>query len=460
MTDQFYNTDAEECLIGALCFNGSIMHDLMAVLVPESFYEPFCRLIYTKATELHEKRAEIEIMALSEMADLAFDKDDSIRRLSVMARNTPLISDIHEMSRVYAKRIAYHFDARKLLKVADEVHRLCMSKDTDIETRVLKAQQLFLNFEYKSEKDTVINHNQMAKQCNDDIQERFNSSNDLMGLSTGYPAIDEKIGGLQKGQLIILAARPSMGKSTLALTIADTVAKAGSTVLIISMEMTASELGVKFCSQRKTINTKSLSSPKQWDKAKWDKFSQFIGECSDLEIYMDDSSTQTIASIYSKARKLKHTSNLDLLIVDHIGLIDGEGFSETERLSKISRELKRMAKDLDCPVLALSQLNRKCDDKPAGQHRPVLSDLRQSGSIEQDANVVAFLYRDVLYDKNTAQPHLTELIFRKVRGGEIGTVVLNTELQFSRFLSTDEKIDEPEPYTPKTKGGYTPPCAS
>jgi len=444
---KFYNIEAEEGVIAGICANAGLIVDIMPILSPDAFTSGFMRYTYTLACQLVNNALDVNISVLAEKLDAGRDDSDSFTKLVIIMRNSPVSSDVVNMTKQFAARVAAHYDTRRLLAACEEVQKVCLSDTETIEKKLSDAQNILLNFQYDSAQNKIVNHKQMAAEWIDDVDKRFNSTNDLLGLSTGFTDVDEKTGGLQKGFLYILAARPSMGKSTLALNIMNHVGKQGFKVLNFSLEMTTSELAGKFCAQRTFTNSNVLDYPKKWGDGEWAKVSQFVADCKSYGIFIDDSSTQTAASIYSASRKLKHEEGLDLIVIDHLGLIDGEGKTETEKISMLSRQMKKMAKDLNCPVLVLSQLNRECDKRP--DKRPVLSDLRQSGTIEQDANVVAFLYRDVVYNPDTDQPNLSELIFRKVRGGEIGTIPLATQLQFSRFSDTQEILNE---YQPPKKG--------
>ena len=274
----------------------------------------------------------------------------------------------------------------------------------------------------------------------DELETRFNADGEIVGLSTGFTDIDKKTSGLHDGHMIVVAGRPAMGKTSFAINVAENVAHQGKTALIFSMEMEGLELVSKSISSTQKVDFNSLKTG-QVHADDWQKITNGLGRMKESNIIIDESSGLTINEIKTRSRTVKRKHGLDLIVIDYIQLMRGSTRNRTEDISDISRNIKVLAKELKVPIIALSQLNRACEAR--SDKRPMLSDLKESGSIEQDADVVIFLYRDEVYDENSTHKGIAEAIFRKQRSGTTGTVYLKSNLDVSRFDDFTDRFPEP-----------------
>ena len=395
--------------------------------------------------ELDKNGSEVEIIAIADELEKQHPTDEWLVQLSTIASNTPSARNVKH----YAENVREYYDLRKLFEAGQQITEICVDPDMRLEEKIGKSQQTILDLDQcgtNEPQDTK----QMLTEFHDHIDSTFNSDGNLTGLSTGFPQIDDACKGMHPGELIIVAARPAQGKTNFALNLASNVINQGKSVLFFSLEMTTIELNGRLCASRSSIlYDKVLTADFSQDDGTWGRYSDYMANMKEQRFFVDDDAGSSIADIRSKSRQIKMRHGLDLVVVDYLQLVDAPGASPTEIVENVSRGLKRLAKDLGCPVVALSQLSRECDKR--ADSRPVLADLRQSGSIEQDANIVAFLYREVTYHPNHNQPNIAEFIIRKLRHGKIGTIPLMTEFHYCRFMHTTEEIQRYEPPT-KEKG--------
>jgi len=268
------------------------------------------------------------------------------------------------------------------------------------------------------------------------IEKLFNNKGDITGVGSGFMDLDAKTSGFQKGDMVLIAARPSMGKTTFALNIAEHAAlREGKSVVIFSLEMSKDQLAYKLLCSEANVDMLALRTGNLEDKD-WDSIARASGPLSKAKIYIDDTAGVTVMEMRSKCRRIKIEHGIDLIMIDYLQLMSGSGSeSRQQEVSEISRSIKALAKEMECPVIALSQLSRAPEQR--ADHRPMLSDLRESGSIEQDADVVMFLYRDEYYNKETEEKNVGECIIAKQRNGPVGTVKLAWLGQFSKFGNLD-----------------------
>lgn len=338
-----------------------------------------------------------------------------------------------------AKAIKRNAVRRQLIAIASELHELAQSKAPIDE---IKSKFELSIAQIESGQRHAITFKQAINSALEQVEKRAKGET---GTKTGIQSIDDIIIGMNDGELFVLAARPAMGKTALALNICAHVAKNTGPVLIMSAEMQAGELAMRSLSSGSGANYGSIRKG-QLNAEDFDAMNNWMIKNKDLPIFIDDRSAPSIAHIAAEARRIKRLHGIALLMVDYIGLCKGEGRSRTEEVGSVSRSLKGLAKDLGCPILALHQLNRNVDDR--ADKRPLLSDLRDSGEIEQDADAVGMLYRDVVYNQNTEHKDLAELIWRKSRGFAGDTSFMRWDGSRQRFTSSFK------PEQSQRSGGY------
>jgi len=434
---KMYNIDSEHSVVGAICMDGSCLHEVINILSPESFYDGKNRAIYESVLELDKKGVEVEIIALADELERKHPTDEWLIELAEISKNTPSTRNI----KAYANNVREYFDLRKLYGASQSIGEICMDRDITLDDKIGKSQQAILDLQQGGTSEPK-DSKEMLKSFTDHLETCFKSDGGLTGLSTGFPMLDERCKGFHEGELIIVAARPAMGKTNFALNLASNVINQDKSVLFFSLEMTTNELQGRLCASRSNLLYDKVLTAKFQDDEDWNKYNNYVATMASRKLFVDDDAGLSISDIRSKSRQVKMRHGLDLIVVDYLQLVDAPGGSPTEVVENVSRGLKRLAKDLGIPVVALSQLSRECDKRT--DKRPIMSDLRQSGSIEQDANIVAFLYREVVYNEKHQQPHIAELIIRKLRHGQIGTIPLATEFHYCRFRPTLEEIRQYE----------------
>lgn len=392
--------------------------------------DSFIRYEHKHAWGIIEKLAKtntaIDILTVDNHCDTEII---SLMYLGSMVKSIPSAKNI----KLYARFVADNEFSQKIGKTLTEIQaKLTGNLDRS------EKMQLISDFADQVCDTSVETHprhvSHYAREFVEDLEKRFDAKGELIGLSTGFNEIDRMLCGLQGGQLIVLAARPGMGKTTLALNIAENNALNNKTALICSMEMSGRELTAKHVASIGAIEGRNLKTGLVTDD-EWPKVSNAIGELQNSKLIIDDQAALTISELKSKARMVKRKNGLDLIIVDYIQLMNGKGGNRTEEISYITRNLKLIAKELDVPIIALSQLNRSLESR--SNKRPGLSDLRESGAIEQDADVIMFIYRDEYYNADSQHKDFAEIIFGKQRNGDTGTIFLSTELNKSRFKNAE-----------------------
>jgi replicative DNA helicase len=428
----------EQAALGCILVDPTLLDELGEYCTIDDFIDDQAKYCVKLAQQVSEEGSEPNLINMSAKLRSTTDQhraSNLIKYLATILKNTPSARAFRD----YARGVRQEADTRRLVDAAQEVLDVARDPLRPLEERLDACQQTMLDAVERKE-DTLKESRQQVVELVNALERRMEAGGQI-GLQTGFTQLDQMIIGMKEGQMITLAGRPAMGKSVLALNLFSTVIKSGKTALYVSLEMTSEELTSRLASDWSKIFATNISRG-QLDNDEWQRFTNCFGaQYPKLNAVIDDSSTQTMGSIRAKARRVaKKHGGLDLLIIDHIGLIDHGYENETQGLSKISREIKRLAKDLECPILALSQINRSCEQRP--NKRPMLSDLRQSGSIEQDSDTVMMLYRDEYYNKESEHKRIAELILTKVRGGETGTALLKTEFEYSRFANTEEVFNE------------------
>jgi replicative DNA helicase len=450
-----HDLDAEKSVLSALLLDARAFHEVATEVVPDDFYHPAHQTIFRAMLALHDEREPVDLITLSEYLTLR-------KTLDAVGGHVYLaeLSDFEAT----AANVAHHARIvrdksikRGLIRVATEIAEIGY-EETEGASRLLDLAEskIFEVSTSQSRSSFSSLHDEMPPTF-DYIDAIMNRSGDLTGLPTGFAKVDEMTGGLQPGELIIIAARPSMGKTAFALNIARNAAlDHGKKVAVFSLEMTtrslilrllASEAGIDFSTLRRGF----------LPRHDYQRLTQVGDRLSGAKLWIDDSGAPTILEIKAKSRRLHAEQGLDLVIVDYLQLAnpDDRHVRKDVEIAEISRGLKALAKELHVPVIALSQLNRGPEQRNPDQRRPILGDLRESGAIEQDADVIAFIYREVVYNRDTDDPRKAELIIAKQRNGPTGTLVLNFEGRFARFENRSGR-DEVE--SPPGSGAFAGPA--
>lgn len=426
------SVEAEEAVLGAILVNPVSFGKIVEYIKPESFYKPAHRLIYETMLELFKKNEPIDIVTVSESLRNEEKLEDAGGRAYIndLALNVVTTANIE----FYAKIIQEKEIKRALINAGSEIVSMSYeNEETDI---VLdNAQKLIFNIASQRDTSDLEPIQDLVVSSYEQIEFRYNNKDDLVGVTTGFYDLDALTSGLQKADLIILAARPSMGKTAFALNLAQNVAlKAKKGVAIFSLEMPKQQLVKRMLCSEAEVDTQRITSghmqPKDWEKL-MDAMTKF----ADARIYIDDTSGITATDIKAKCRRLMiEEKDLGLIVVDYLQLMEGGGNpnDRNQQISAISRALKGLARELNVPIIALSQLSRGVETR--NDKRPMLSDLRDSGAIEQDADIVMFIYRDEYYNRDEVENKgKAEIIIAKHRNGPIGNINLLFQANITKF---------------------------
>ena len=425
------NLEAERSVLGGILLENSSINAVIEVLRGEDFYKRAHRIIFSKMIELDGKGEPIDLVSLKEALKKSNQLDEAggITYLSSLLEAVPTTSNIS----YYSKLVKEKSLARELLSSATDVVKQCYEGGRDAEELLNLAEKSIYDISQKSISKGPVHLKEIIHESLETIDNIYKNKGLMMGIETGFTDFDHKTLGLQRSDLIIIAGRPSMGKTAFCLNIAAHVAiEKRLPVAVFSLEMSAEQLVFRMLCSESRVDAHKLRTGILENKF-YSKLPIAAGKLSEAPIYIDDSPAISILEMRAKARKLKSSNGLALLIIDYLQLMRGGGRFENrqQEISEISRALKALAKELKVPVVALSQLNRAPEGR--SDNRPLLSDLRESGAIEQDADLVAFIYRDELYNKETEDENIAEIIIRKQRNGPVGTVKLVFRSDCTRF---------------------------
>ena len=438
------NLEAEESVLSAILLDNSTLLDVLETLEPEDFYRSAHAKMFTAITELFAKNEPVDLVTLANILKEKGQLEEigGATCLAKLVDTAPLAVNAQHYARIIRDKAAL----RKLIEHSNAITARCFEDSGDVDDVIDFAEKAVFEIAGNKNKKSFYPLSQIIGDSIDALEERQGNKTLVTGVSTGFSRLDNLTSGFQGSDLIILAARPSMGKTALALNIARNAAiDANTPVAIFSIEMSKEQLSMRLLCAEARIDSSRLRSG-FFSREDWVSLTNAAEVLSDADIYIDDSPDLTAMSIRAKARRLKMDKNLGLVIIDYLQLMKGRASAERRDLeiSEISRGLKALAKELDIPVLALSQLNRKLEERH--DKRPQLSDLRESGALEQDADVVAFIYRDEVYNKDENNPNkgIAELLLKKQRNGPTGDVKLAFISTYTRFedLADDKYIKQ------------------
>ncbi len=434
--------EIEEALLGLAIQNNSVVVKMVAYLNTDDFYFFKNKIIFQALNFLVEKNLKIESANL-----INYLKE---KKLFEKVDNGEYIQHLIEVSG-YESNLTSYFEAlseksglRQIEQVSKEILEKLDSNSPNYEQLVEEFQSNIFEIERNKQIKEFVESKKLIKKIIDDIVARQNDKK-ITGLVTGFSSIDELTSGLQNGDLIIIAARPSMGKTAFALNIANTVSKKHN-VVFFSLEMPAEQLLTRIISIEGNINGNRLKNPTKMDDVDWKRLYLVQEKIEKINLFIDDSPTIKLSEMVWKTRRLKNKGKLDLIIIDYLQLIPlSNGTNSNNRqqeVSTISRTLKQLARELEVPIIALSQLSRKVEQRE--DKTPMMSDLRESGAIEQDADIIGFLYREEYYNKDKEEQHEstlqpTEFIISKHRNGMIGNITLGFNLSKGKFTDLSKK---------------------
>lgn len=433
-----HHLEAEESLLSALMLDNDTLLEVLEILTSDDFYVPSHRVIYEGITHLFHRGEPVDLVTLSaylgdtgKLEPLRGRNYEGVTYLSWLVDAAPRAVN----APYYARIVRDKANLRRLIEKSNDIARRCYESQDDVDQVVDFAEAAIFEISEKRISGGFQPLGRIIETNIDVLEERQGNKTLITGVPTGYTGLDRLTSGLQRSDLIILAARPSMGKTALALNIARNAAvDAGTPVGIFSLEMSKEQLSMRLLCAEARVDSSRLRGG-FFGRDDWDAITEAAGVLSEAPIFIDDSADLSAVEIRAKARRLKMEKGLGLVVVDYLQLMHSHGHVERRDLeiSEISRSLKALAKELDIPVIALSQLNRKLEER--ADKRPMLSDLRESGSIEQDADVVAFIYRDEVYNKDENNPNRgkAEVILGKQRNGPIGTAHLVFLGGYTRF---------------------------
>lgn len=416
-----HSEESERAVLGGVLLDPTILPTISGRLRAEDFYHERHQTLYQGMLDLQEERVEIDLRTLQAKLEQRGQFDG----VGGVAYLTSLDLDLPDIGRIdnYVEIIKERSIRRRLIRMSGQIIRNCLDGGLEAQEALGRAEQAILGLGEEAIQRGFAQLSHVLHTTLDELQERPGSM--LTGVPTGFFEFDKKSQGLNRGNLIIIAGRPGMGKTSFALNIAQNVTiRERKTVGIFSLEMSQQELALRILCSEADISFSRLRSNRLAQKD-WTQIMQTIRKIGDAPLYIDDSPNPTLLEVASKARRLKAERGLAVLVLDYLQLMQAGGKYENRNLeiAAISRGLKQLAKELEIPVIALSQLSRQ-PERRGSDHRPQLADLRESGSIEQDADMVAFIYRDEVYDPNDDNKNLAELIIAKHRNGETGTVNL------------------------------------
>jgi replicative DNA helicase len=426
-----FSAEAERAVLGAILLNDEQINTVIEIIQPKDFYHKAHTTIFQGMIDLVKEQKRIDLISLQDH----LEKHRVLQEIGGITYLLSLQEDIPSLGMIaqHARIIKDKSILRELIQSATHIISSCYEQNNLAIDEVLDlAERQIFQIANKKTQQSFIQLNIWLKKTFEHLSDIKNHAKGLTGVATGYKALDEMTSGFQKGDFIVMAARPSMGKTAICLGLAAHAARQGMSVGFFSLEMSAEQLTLRLLSMQASIAHHHLRNA-SITSDEWLDLTYIAGDLARWNLYIDDTAMLSLMEIRTKARKLKAEKGLDLLIIDYLQLLRTHTKHENrhQEVSEISRSLKALAKELEVPIIAISQLSRAVDSRM--DKRPMLSDLRESGAIEQDADLIMFLYRDVVYNPETENPAIAELIVGKQRNGPTGTVFLNFVKELTKF---------------------------
>lgn len=441
-----HNPEAEASLLGAVLIDADALVKIADVIQVDDFFDPRHKHIYNAITTLYEKRSPIDVLTLADELknNGLLDMVGGASYLTELTNFVPTAAHVEQ----YAEIVAQKALRRRLIKASQQMTTLGFDESKALRELIEEAETTLFEVSQKHVKQSVVSLEAILSESFDRLDDLHKDKNKLRGVPTGFKDMDNILAGLQPSDLFILAARPSMGKTAFSLNLAHNIAIAGHAVLVFSLEMSKEQLVDRLLAMESGVDAWALRTGNLTD-SDFEKIGQAMGTLSEAKMFIDDTPGITVSDLRTKARREAHRQPLGLIIVDYLQLMSGgskfgSSDNRVQEISEISRGLKGIARELNVPLIALSQLSRSVENR--SPQIPQLADLRESGSIEQDADVVAFIYREDYYNPETERKNLTDILIKKHRNGPTGGVELYFDRERQRFRSLDTKHLTADPF--------------
>ena len=430
-----HSIEAEQAVIGAMLMDQEAILTSSEIISGDDFYQSAYGVIFEAIVEIYNEGKPVDLITLQSR----LKEKDVPAEISSLEFVRDLVAAVPTSANVkyYAEIVSEKAMLRRLIKLNEEIENMCYLGKEPMEAVLETTEKKVFELVQKRNTSDFVPIKQVVLNALDKIEAASKNAGSVTGIPTGFLDLDYKTAGLQPSDLILIAARPSMGKTAFVLNIAQHVAfKANKSVAIFSLEMSKEQLVNRMFALEAQVDAQSLRTGNLKD-SDWEKLIESAGIIGKSKLMIDDTPGISVSELRSKCRKMKLEHGLDIIIIDYLqlmtGRVGGRSESRQQEISEISRALKGIARELNVPVIALSQLSRAVEQRP--DHRPMLSDLRESGAIEQDADVVMFIYRDDYYNKDTELKNVAEIIIAKQRNGAIGTVNLTWLPQYTKFAN-------------------------
>lgn len=429
-----HSLEAEQSIIGSMIMDREAIGIALEHIDQHDFYHPDLKIVFNSIVELHNRNNPVDLVTLQDQLkkDESLDRIGGVEYLSKLALSVPTSAHIKN----YASIVKEKSVLRRLIKTGQDIVTDSYESKDELETILGAAEEKIFNIMQNRKTEEFSSIGDLINPTLNMIVSAHDNGDAVTGISSGFIDLDTKTAGLQRADLVLVAARPSMGKTAFALNVAQHAAVKGRySVAIFSLEMSKEQLVNRMLCSESMVDAQKVRTGSLEDD-EWSNLLSGAAILNDSRIFIDDTPGITVAEMKAKCRKLKLEKGLDMILIDYIQLMSGSGNGESrqQEVSEISRALKGLAREMQSPVIALSQLSRACEAR--ADHRPMLSDLRESGAIEQDADVVMFLYRDEYYDKESEAKGMAELIIAKQRNGPTGTVELAWFGQYTKFMNS------------------------
>jgi replicative DNA helicase len=434
------NIEAEEAVLGALLIDPDAIIRLTTIVRPEDFYREKNGWIFDAMLTLHERREPVDYLTVCD----ELERRGQLEQVGGAAFMTSLINAVPTSIHAehYSRIVERSSTRRRLIDAAGQIAGLAYQEADDVEEVVDHAEQILFGVSERRISRELVPIKQVLSEYYDRVEYLTRHRGEIIGIPTGFSDMDKLLGGLQRSDMVILAARPSVGKTSLALSIAHNAAKKyGQRVAFFSLEMSNEQVVQRLISAETEIDSQRLRRGEIGDD-EWGRFMKATSDLAETLFFVDDTPGISALELRTKARRLHAEVGIDLLVVDYLQLMRGDYRSENrvQEISAISRALKGLARELNVPVLALSQLSRGVESRT--DKRPILSDLRESGALEQDADVVIFIYRDEMYNENTERKNIADVMVAKHRNGPTGTVALYFKKELAQFREAELRTTE------------------
>ena len=431
-----HSREAEESVIGAVLLSEEAVNEVMDRIHPEDFYVPAHQAVFESIRDLFNSNQPIDAVTVAE----ELRRRGELDKIGGVAYLTRLVDIVPSTSNVvyYAGIVEEHAKRRELIRAGATITDFAFDIDEEITDVVDRSEQAVLGIAEKRASQSLLEVGPMFNEVLEQMELMEQRGSDMIGLPTGFVDLDKLLAGLRPANLVVVAARPGMGKSSLALGVAINAALHDESVAIFSLEMSREELVQRILSSVAKVDSKKLQTGQLGDL--WPRVVDAAGKMYQAPIYIDDSSMVSVTDVRAKCRRLKRKSGLSLVVIDYLQLMQASNRENRQQeISEITRNLKNLARELDVPIIAVSQLNRSLESRE--DKRPRLSDLRESGAIEQDADIVMFIYRHEYYhEEDTEKRGIAEVHVAKHRSGPQGTVQLTFQPEFTRFANLGRDV--------------------